>query len=274
MKQLVQISILFILLTVSIFPQPWMLQSANIPSNAMVCPFEVAEVGDIVWVTTMSASGPRFYKSTDKGYNWTSIDLPGNQDLVMFPAFQNASTGIRVVFSFSQTYYKLEKTTDGGENWTEIPGGPYAGCVPVNVSYLPGTSDGYVITGNANVNGYSGGSAYTLDGGNTWTALDNGNYCYTIFKSDNVGWAMDWTTPNFYKYVGPPLPIPVELNSFTANVNDNAVNLNWSTATETNNKGFEVQRSEVGGQNSEWEDIGFVEGKGTTTDQHQYSLFI
>ncbi len=66
--------------------------------------------------------------------------------------------------------------------------------------------------------------------------------------------------------------IPVELTSFTAVAIENEVLLNWSTATETNNKGFEVQRSEARDQKSVWEVIGFVEGNGTTTDQHQYSF--
>jgi hypothetical protein len=66
--------------------------------------------------------------------------------------------------------------------------------------------------------------------------------------------------------------IPVELSSFTAMVNEADVLLNWTTATETNNKGFEIQRSEVRDQKSEWEVIGFVEGNGTTTDQNQYSF--
>ena len=69
--------------------------------------------------------------------------------------------------------------------------------------------------------------------------------------------------------------IPVELSSFTAMANEADVLLNWTTATETNNKGFEIQRSpedssevevriEVRDQKSEWEVIGFVEGNGTT----------
>jgi hypothetical protein len=66
--------------------------------------------------------------------------------------------------------------------------------------------------------------------------------------------------------------IPVELSSFTAMVNEADVLLNWTTATETNNKGFEIQRSEVRGQQSEWEKIGFVDGKGTTSEEHQYSF--
>ena len=150
---------------------------------------------------------------------------------------------MRVFWKWNEAYAVLEKTTDGGDTWTEIPG-PYGGCIPLNVSYVPGTADGYVITGNVNVNGYSGGSAYTLDGGNTWTNLDNGNYCYTVFNSDQVGWATSFMTTDFYKYVGPPMPIPVEFTSFTASVSGNEVNLNWSTATETNNKGFDIERSQ------------------------------
>ena len=33
-------------------------------------------------------------------------------------------------------------------------------------------------------------------------------------------------------------PVPVELVSFNAAVNNNAVSLVWQTATETNNQGF------------------------------------
>lgn len=67
--------------------------------------------------------------------------------------------------------------------------------------------------------------------------------------------------------------IPVELTSFTANVNKNTVTLNWQTATETNNSGFEIQRKKSGDriQQSEWEDIGFVPGFGTTTEIRTYS---
>jgi len=68
--------------------------------------------------------------------------------------------------------------------------------------------------------------------------------------------------------------IPVELTSFTANVSGNDVVLNWSTATETNNSGFEVLRKklEARSKEAEWETIGFVPGFGTTTEPKTYSL--
>ena len=66
----------------------------------------------------------------------------------------------------------------------------------------------------------------------------------------------------------PFIPIPVELISFTAKSNGKEIILNWSTATELNNLGFEIQRSSEG---NEFFTIGFVEGHGTTTEQQTYS---
>ena len=60
---------------------------------------------------------------------------------------------------------------------------------------------------------------------------------------------------------------PVELTSFTANVNENKVYLNWSTATEINNFGFEIERS----SGLEFQTIGFVNGAGNSTTQQNYN---
>jgi len=61
--------------------------------------------------------------------------------------------------------------------------------------------------------------------------------------------------------------IPVELISFNATQIDDAVRLSWRTGTESNNRGWFIQRRTL---SSEWNDIGFVDGYGTTTDQQQY----
>ena len=62
---------------------------------------------------------------------------------------------------------------------------------------------------------------------------------------------------------------PVELSSFTAAVNSNEVVLNWSTATETNNSGFSIERKYA---NSEYSEVGFVPGFGTTAEPKYYSF--
>jgi hypothetical protein len=63
--------------------------------------------------------------------------------------------------------------------------------------------------------------------------------------------------------------IPVELTSFTASVNGNDVKLLWETASELNNSGFSVERKY---SNSEFIEIGFVPGFGTTTEPKSYSF--
>jgi hypothetical protein len=63
--------------------------------------------------------------------------------------------------------------------------------------------------------------------------------------------------------------IPVELTSFTAISNGSQVILNWTTATETNNRGFEIHR--VAKNDKEWRVIGYVTGYGTTTEPKSYT---
>ena len=71
--------------------------------------------------------------------------------------------------------------------------------------------------------------------------------------------------------------VPVELASFTATIENGVVTLNWETATEINNRGFEVERSlsqtlsEREGL-SNWETIGFVQGYGNSTSTKYYSF--
>lgn len=64
--------------------------------------------------------------------------------------------------------------------------------------------------------------------------------------------------------------IPVELTGLSANADRNNVNLSWSTATETNNSGFQVER-QIKGSN-EWTNVSFVNGKGTTTEVNSYNF--
>jgi hypothetical protein len=65
--------------------------------------------------------------------------------------------------------------------------------------------------------------------------------------------------------------IPVELTSFTAITNDDNVLLNWITSTETNNMGFDIERRSTK-LNSDWQKLGFINGKGTTTEKSSYSF--
>ncbi|MFK7950782.1 MAG: T9SS type A sorting domain-containing protein [Saprospiraceae bacterium] len=61
--------------------------------------------------------------------------------------------------------------------------------------------------------------------------------------------------------------LPVELIDFKANIKHNNVQLTWTTASEENNAGFEVQRSTDG---KNYETLVFKEGAGSTVIEHNY----
>jgi len=71
--------------------------------------------------------------------------------------------------------------------------------------------------------------------------------------------------------------LPVELIAFTATANRTNADLHWSTATEVNNYGFEIERwsmqnseSRIQNGNVEWAKIGFVQGAGMTNTPKDY----
>jgi len=76
---------------------------------------------------------------------------------------------------------------------------------------------------------------------------------------------------NTYVYMGADegsVAVPVELTSFAATTTENGIELKWQTATETNNRGFEVQRST---DKVNFSTLEFVSGNGTSTEKHTYT---
>jgi hypothetical protein len=62
-------------------------------------------------------------------------------------------------------------------------------------------------------------------------------------------------------------PFPVELESFTGKIINDKVLLNWKTATEVNNYGFDIEKKN---DDNGWEKIGFVQGNGNSNSPKYY----
>lgn len=73
--------------------------------------------------------------------------------------------------------------------------------------------------------------------------------------------------PRYYSDIAANGSLPVELTTFTAMARGKKVELKWSTATEVNNSGFDVEKM-VG---DTWIKIGFVSGNGTSNVKNDYS---
>lgn len=62
-------------------------------------------------------------------------------------------------------------------------------------------------------------------------------------------------------------PLPVELSAFASSVNRNDVTLSWTTTSENNNSGFDIERSKV---SNEWIKVGHIAGNGTASTPNHY----
>ena len=88
------------------------------------------------------------------------------------------------------------------------------------------------------------------------------------FSAGTGVWEMVGT--NYPRLQDNPDPaLPIELVSFSAAILNNSVELNWQTATEVNNYGFNVECTI---DNTKWDVIGFVQGHGTTNSPKEYSF--
>ncbi len=109
--------------------------------------------------------------------------------------------------------------------------------------------------------GYAGSTIYYM---NPWP----GEGC----KIADYGWVVSgdnhtWTHTNILT-----TPLPVQLARFTATaINQSHVQLNWTTLTEINNYGFEIQKSDTTQRHYQSIPNVFISGYGTTNEPHHYA---
>jgi photosystem II stability/assembly factor-like uncharacterized protein len=202
------------------------------------------------------------YRTTDSGETWGI-----NYSLASSPIWD-------MTFSDGETYYftsnySAYKTTNAGNTWTQMT---------INgqnlmfgyINFFSGGNKGFMFANN-NISAYY---FISNDRGNTWTqpilsfsevpsnagCMVSEDKWYLI--TNNLSGAKIFMTLNG--------GTPVELTSFLADIAPGKVILHWSTATETNNRGFEIER--FSGEPDSWRTIGYVSGNGTSTEKHSYTF--
>jgi hypothetical protein len=113
----------------------------------------------------------------------------------------------------------------------------------------------------------AGGTGKTTEEMKTQTTFTDAGWDFT---SGTPIWEMIPTNYPRLK-ANPDGALPVELTSFTAVVEKGNVVLNWKTATEVNNAGFEIQKNTSSG-NGNWTRVAFVNGHGTTNAPQSYTF--
>jgi len=246
--------------------------------------------------------GENLFRSTDNGENWTQINtelLPAffsvlavNESSVFvggdwgsgLQRFTQIDTnwvvdtliiadGTTSVFSlaldgtniFVGTFGRVLISTDIGANWNEVE--LSINNAKIYCLFILGTN---ILTGS------EGGVFLSTNGGTSWTEANSGfsqisgQWHPYIFDFDIIGTNIFAGTESGVWRRPLAEMVPVELTSFTASASGKEVTLSWSTATELNNQGFEVQRKF--GSN-DFVTVGSIKGHGTTTSPNHYSFF-
>ena len=246
---------------------------------------------NIVYVGTSFAvatsTGPStIYKSTDAGANWVEMnsgiptdptDINPVRTITISPDDPNVVIA-GLFMNSADLLGGLYVTTDGGASWTrKWDGAPQTQNTLLRSSAIkPGsTQEFYVGLDISTVTNI--GVWGTTDGGDTWFSFNGGTMLSTYqiralqFKGTDqptlYAGCSSTSGAGVYEYTFEI--IPVEFTSFTANVVSGNVTLNWSTATETNNSGFSIERK---GSNGTWLTLGFVNGHGNSTVINRYSF--
>jgi photosystem II stability/assembly factor-like uncharacterized protein len=238
--------------------------------------------------TGWAVGGPRIFKTTDAGENWfeqlyynsagfTSVYfIDSITGWTLLPIYNTTNGGENWIqrndipiydandvyfidsIGFIVNFLELDKSTDSGNNW----------FVQFTSQYVIRTfgwltnSHGFII----------GDGVYeTMDTGETWNEiLELKNVGLRKLQSPQpyLGYSVGYNGL-LYKYLDTTY-IPVELIALTGKIIDNdKIQLSWTTASEENNYGFEIQKSN---NKTDWDKVGFVNGNGTTTETHLYSF--
>jgi hypothetical protein len=243
-------------------------------------------------VTKTLKSGGGGSLNWDSNGSWTPSGIPSTSDDVVIAASSNSltidanaicasftiETGYSRTISFSGTF-----TLTVSGDWTNN-GAPVLGSGSVliggkftnnnasldvtNTEFtINGTSDQTISSASSPANTLSTFGTLTIDNPGTVTLLTDVG-AETSFNLTQGTLELDVYKlyVNGLEYGG---PLPVELVSFSARISYTNIILDWITATEVNNYGFEVQRSVQVGK---WEVLGFVAGHGNSNSPKEYNF--
>jgi hypothetical protein len=174
-------------------------------------------------------------------------------------------------------------TTTGGQYIGGLIGYSYGSEITITKCYSTGSISGSDYVGGLLGSGGSGTSNCFWDNQTSGTTTSSGGIgktteeMKTLTTFTGAGWNFTPETGD-WEMIGTNYPrlrtnadpaLPVEMTAFTAAVEKGNVQLNWKTATELNNFGFEVEKQS---SINNWSKIGFVEGNGTTNAPKSYSF--
>lgn len=208
-------------------------------------------------------------KSTNGGATWVQsngIMNPLNEEFYAI-AFNPVTNTLYAAPNVSGIF----KSTDAGATWTSDSTGMNATVDDILIpTTLPPSSglQGSMLAACLGQN-TEGGVFVKRNTETVWSRSGLDLFSVNALAEKNGVLYAATNHSSIYKVNYVNIGLPVELVEFGYRSNDKGIELFWKTASEQNNEGFQIERRR---QNDAWQTIGFVRGKGTTTEQQSYSF--
>jgi len=191
------------------------------------------------------------FRSTDNGSNWDQLNASVSNIHIV-----KIDTGGQIYVGGYDG--GLLRSTDNGDSWIQLLPKSAAGII----NDVAINSAGVIFTGA------DSGAFRSTDNGVNWDKINGGLNSLAVNSL--------LTTPGGYVFAGAGNGIyistmyttPVELNSFTSVTEGNNAALSWNTATELNNRGFELERKTSEGS---FKTIAFIRGNGTSSEAKKFT---
>ncbi|HPN39466.1 MAG TPA: immune inhibitor A, partial [Melioribacteraceae bacterium] len=213
-----------------------------------VSPYPTAHSGTKMW-------GTKLISNYSSGPLLSSLETPEMQVVS-----NNASLTFWHTYDFESSYDggNVKMSKNGGAYNLITPQNGYPGVISTNYDNPLGGQNAYVSSSNW-VNAF-------FDLSNLLSAGDIVKFKFDFGVDNSIqykGWYVDDIS-----FTGVGIALPVELISFNANtISNGVIEVTWTTATEENNLGFDLERSFDG---TNFNKIAFIPGNGTTTELKKY----
>jgi hypothetical protein len=280
----------------------WMDLTSNVPSQLFFTDTSVGNLGiintnSLCWyangkaIALAGVSGDYASAATSR-----SVSISSGSSDIGSVEFSTSSTPLSATASASPaasttTYYSFANRQIASVSWGSVGTAPSV----LDVKYYSGTNAPNLVSSKTQFNSYAsitptGGSGYNYTLSIIYDSATLGN----VASSSNARLALyagtSWslytgslanpstgmlqsvsTSSTFGNFTGTDNtnPLPIFLLEFRALLIDKDVKLNWTTSSEINNNGFEVERSNDG---NNFEKINFARGNGTTNTLRNYEF--
>jgi len=238
------------------FGDTWPIISTSTGLSSAPCDIEKFPNSDVI---LLGDNGFGIVRSTDAGLTWSQVYATSGEIPTISVSHTNPGVAFATKWSGGGGFLK---STDYGATWTSISG--FNGINMWGVHVMP--DDGNIVMASC----YGCNQSWrSIDEGATYTQISIPSAGYQVVVVDSMT-QYAAQSGGFYKLESENF-VPVELTSFIASTSNNQIMLNWTTASELNNRGFEIQQSL---DNEKFTMLGFVPGFGSTTETKSYSFTV